>query len=154
VLGGLAVDGRNVLKRRRLEHGVVHQAAIRRRVGGRGTDGAGTVTPNLLELGRGNIGTVVGGNGGPELVAARLVDGAEAVRVDNLGLMRYFRVDAKSVERLRGSLGSKSARLGQENLVLSACRRGADGRRPDVGATVVAHRRAVAGRLRVRVVLH
>jgi hypothetical protein len=148
------MDGRNILERRRLEHGVVHQAAIRRGVGGRGTDSAGAVAPNLLKLARGNVGAVVGSNGGPELVAARLVDGAEAVRVDNLGLVRDFGVDAKSVKRLRGSLGSKSARLGQEDLVLGARGRGADGRGPDVGTTVVAHGRAVTGRLRVRIVVH
>jgi hypothetical protein len=148
------MNGRNILERRRLEHGVVHQAAIRRGVGGRGTDSAGAVAPNLLKLSRGNIGAVVGGNGGPELVAARLVDGAEAVRVDNLGLVRYFGVDAKSVERLRGSLGSKSARLGQEDLVLGTRRGSADGRGPNVGATVIAHGRAVTGRLRVRIVVH
>jgi hypothetical protein len=68
--------------------------------------------------------------------------------------VRYFGVDAKSVERLRGSLGSKSARLGQEDLVLSTRGRSADGRGPDVGAAVVAHGRAVTGRLRVRIVVH
>jgi hypothetical protein len=148
------VNRRDILERRRLEYRVVHHAAIWGRVGGRGADTSSAVAPDLLELGGRHISTVVGGNSGPKLVAARLVDGTEAVSVHNLGLMRNLGVDTQSVEWLRGSLGSKSARLGQEDLVLNTCGRGADGCRPDVGATIVAHWGGVAGRLRVRVVFH
>jgi hypothetical protein len=150
----LSVSGWRILERRRLKHGVVHHATIRRRIRSRGADTSRAVAPDLLKLGRWNISTVVGGNGGPKLVAAGLVDGAEAVSVNDLGLVSYLGVDAEAVEGLGGSLGSKSAWLGQEDLVLSTSRGGGDGCGPNVRAAVVAHWRAMTGWLGVRVVVN
>jgi hypothetical protein len=100
MLGRLAVCGRHILEWRRLEHRVVHDVAVRGGVRCGRADSAGAMAPNVLELSGGNIGTVVGGNRGPELVAAGLVDVTKAVGVDDLGLMSDLGVDAQSVERL------------------------------------------------------
>jgi hypothetical protein len=98
----------------------VDDAAIRGSVGSRGADTGRAIAPDLLELSRRNIGTVVSGNSSPELVAASLVNGAKAVGVNNLGLVCYFGIDTEPIERFRGALRGKSARFGQKDLVLNA----------------------------------
>lgn len=155
MLGWLAVGRRDVAREGRgLEHGVVHDATIGRGIGSRRADSVGTVAPDLLELGGGNIRTVVGSDGSPELLAAGFVDGAETVSVNDLGLVGHFGVDTETVVRLRGSTGSKGAGLGKEDLVLGAAGRGGDGVGADMGTASVAHGRAVAGRLRVGILIH
>lgn len=155
VLGGFAVGRRRVGREGRgLENGVVHDAAVGRGVGGRWADGAGAITPDLLELGGGYIGTVVGCDCGPELLTAGFVDGAEAFGINNLGLMGYLGVDAEAIVGLRGSPGSKGAGLGEEDLVLGTAGGGSDGSSPDVRATSVAHWRAVTRGLRVGIVIN
>jgi hypothetical protein len=154
VLGGLALSRRDVgWEGRRLEHGVVHDATIGRGIRSRRADSVGTIAPDLLELGGGDIGTIVGSNGSPELLTASFVNGAEAVSVDNLGLMSHFGVDAKTIEGLRRSTRSKSAGLGEENLVLGAAWRGSHGVGVSMGTTSVAHRRAMARRLGVGILV-
>jgi len=153
VLGRLAVGRGRILEGRGLEHWVVHDAAVGGSVGSGRTNTSRAVAPNLLQLCRGNISTVVGSDRGPELVAASLVNGAEAVSIDNLGLMSDLGVNAQAVEGLGRSLRGEGARLGQENLVLGTSRGSSDGSGPNMRATVVAHRGAVTGRLRVRVVV-
>jgi len=88
------------------------------------------------------------------LVAAGLVDGTETVGVDDFGLVGDLSVNTESIEGFWGALGSESARLRQKDLVLSTPRRVRDRNRPDVGASVVAHGRAVTRRLGVGVVVH
>jgi hypothetical protein len=111
----------------------VHVAAIRRCVRSRRTNTGGTVAPNFLQLSGGDVRTVVSGNGSPELVATSLVDGAEAVGIDDLGLVCNLGVDTEPVEWLGRALGSKRAGLREENLVLSTSRRGSNRRGPDMG---------------------
>jgi hypothetical protein len=83
VLGRLAISRRDERREGRwLEDGVHHDAAIGRSVGSGRADSAGAVAPDLLELSRRDIRTVVGSDGSPELLAAGFVDGAEAVSVD------------------------------------------------------------------------
>jgi hypothetical protein len=105
----------------------------------------GTRAPDLLELGRRNIGAVVRSDGSPELLTASLVDGAKALSVDDLWLVSDLGVDAKGVEGLWRVAGSEWARLWQEDLVLVAPRRGSDGSSSVLGAASgVAHGGAVA----------
>ena len=104
----------------------MHDTAIRRGIGCRRADGTRPSAPNLLQLRRRHIGTIIGGNGSPKLLAAGFVDGAKTIRVDNFGLMSNFGVDAESVVRLRGVTWSKGQRLGKEDLVLIATGRGGD----------------------------
>jgi hypothetical protein len=59
------------------------------------------VAPDLFELSRRNVGTIVGSDGRPKLLATSLVDGAKTVCVDNFGLVGNLSVDAKAVEGLR-----------------------------------------------------
>jgi hypothetical protein len=82
------------------------------------------VAPDLLQLCWGDIGTIVGGDSSPELLTTGLVDGTQAVSVNDLGLMGDLSVDAKRVERLRGLPRSKRPRLREEDLVLVATGRG------------------------------
>lgn len=93
---------------------------------------AGAVAPDFLKLCRRNVSTVIGGDSGPELLAASLIYGAKSVRVYNPRLVCKFGVDAKSVVRLRGALRSESARLGKEDLVLAATRRCSERSRPHI----------------------
>jgi hypothetical protein len=134
-----------------LEHGVVHDATIGRGIGSRRANGVGAVAPDLLELSGGNIRTVVGGDRSPELLTAGFVDGAEAVSVDDLRLMGYLGVDAETVEWLWRTTGSEGARLGKKDLVLRSAWGGGDGVGANMRTARVAHRRAVARRLRVGV---
>ena len=138
----------------RLEDGVVHDATVGRGLGGRRADSVGTVAPDLLELSRGNVSTVVSSNGGPELLAAGLVDGAKTVSVDNLWLISYFGVDAETVVGFRRFTGGKGARLGQEDLVLGTVGGGRDGIGAEVGAAIVAQGRAVTRGLRISILVH
>jgi hypothetical protein len=117
----------------------VHDAAIGRGIGGRRADSVGSVAPNLLKLGGRDIRTVVGSDSSPELLAAGLVDGAEAVGVDDLGLMSYFGVDAETVIRLRRSMGRKGTGLGKKDLVLRSAWRGGDGVGTNMRTASVAH---------------
>jgi hypothetical protein len=144
VLGGFAVHRGCILERRWLERWVDHDATVGRGIGGGRADSTRAMAPNLLKLSRRDIRTVVGSNSSPELIAASLVDGAKAISVNDLGLVSYFGVDAKSIEWLRGTLGCEGAWLGQENLVLGSARGGGHGHGSNVRATVVAHGRTVA----------
>lgn len=130
---------------RGFQHRVVHEATVGRSIRRRRTNRVGTRTPDFLELGRGNVGTVVGGDGGPELLAARLVDGTETVGVDDLGLVSDTGVDAEGVVRLGRLAGGHGTRLGEEDLVLVAAGRVAYRSGPRERAAGVAHGRAVAG---------
>jgi hypothetical protein len=131
----------------------VHDASIGRGIGGRRADSVGSVAPNLFELGGRDIRTVVGSDSSPELLAAGLVDGAEAVGVDDLGLMSYFGVDAETVVRLWRSTGRNGTGLGKKDLVLRSARGGGDGVGTNMRTARVAHGRAVARRLRVPVLV-
>lgn len=111
MLGWLAVGRRSVRKGRWLQNRIVHNATIRRGLRGRWADSAGAVTPNVFELGGRHVRTVVGSNGGPELLTTGLVDGTEAVGVDNLGLVSHLGVDAQGIVWLGRSARSQSARL-------------------------------------------
>jgi hypothetical protein len=122
----------------------VHVAAIGRCVRSRGTNTGGAIAPNFLQLSRRDVRTVVSGNSGPELVTTSLVDGAETISIDDLGLVCNLGVDTQPVEWLGGALRSKCARFGKENLVLSTSGGGSNRCRPDMRASTVAHRRAVA----------
>lgn len=156
MLGRLA-EGRRGIRRegRGLQHWVVHDAAIGRGIWGKRADSiVGAIAPDLFKLSGGDIRTIVSGDGSPELVAARLVDGAETVSVNHFALVSDLSVDTKAIVGLGRSTRSQSARLGEENLVLGAAGRGGDGSRPDVGAAGIADGRAVAGGLRVGVVIH
>jgi hypothetical protein len=154
MLRRLAVCGRHILEWRGLEHRVVHDVAVGGGVRCRRAYSAGAMAPNVLELSGRNIGTVVGGNGGPELVAAGLVDVTKAVGVDDLGLMSDLGVDAQSVERLWRAMWGQRARLGQKDLVLNTSRGVGNRSRSNMRAAIIAHRRAVARGVRVRVVVH
>jgi hypothetical protein len=72
----------------------MRDVTIGRCIGRRRAYTLGTITPNLLKLGGGDVGAVVGGDGSPKVLAAGFVDGAQAVCIHYLGLMRYFSVDA------------------------------------------------------------
>lgn len=150
----VVADGRHVGEGRRLEHGVVHNAAVRGGIRCWRSDAIGTCAPNLLKLSRRNVGSVIGSNSGPELLATRLVDCAKTVGVDSLGLGDHLGVDSESVVRLRRFPGSHGTGLREQDFVLAAVGRGADGHGPHMGAASIAHRRSMAGGLRVGVVLH
>lgn len=120
--GAVVLVWRRVREGRGLERGIVHDAAIGRGVGSRRADRVGARAPNLLELSGSDIGTIVSGNGSPELLAASLVDGTKAVSVDDLGLMSHLGVDAESIVGLGRVSGGKRAWLGEENLVLITAR--------------------------------
>lgn len=150
MLGWLALGRGSIgLERSRLEDGVVHDGTVRRGIGCRRANGVGAAAPDLLELGRGDIRTVVSSNSGPELLAASLVDGAKAIGIDNLWLVSNLGVNAETIVWLRRTTGGKSARLGEENLVLRAAGRVGYRASTDMRAARVAHRRAVTRRLRV-----
>jgi hypothetical protein len=122
----------------------VHDAAIRGGIGRRWANSARAMAPNLLELGRRHISAVISGDGGPELLAASLINSAKAVSVDDLGLMNHLGVDAEGVVRLRRLARGKGARLGEQDLVLVTARGSGDRGSPEVrAATSVAHGRAV-----------
>jgi hypothetical protein len=151
----VVADWRTIREGRRFKYRIVHGRAVGRGVGGRRADSIGPGTPDLLELSGRNIGTVIGSNGSPELLAASLVNGTETVGIDNLGLVGYLGVDAESIERLGRFAGGHGARLGKEDLVLTAARRSADRSGSDVRAAAsVAQRRAVTGRLRIFLMVH
>jgi hypothetical protein len=154
VLGWLALGWRDVgLVRGRLENGVVHDATIRRGIRRRRTNSIGAVAPDLLELGRRDVGTVVGSNSSPELLAASLVDGAKAVSINNLWLVSNLGVNTETIERLRRAARGKSARLGEEDLVLRTAGRVGYRASTDMRAARVAHGGAVTRRLRVDILL-
>jgi hypothetical protein len=120
VVLGLAVGGRGKLESRRLENRVVHHAAIRRCVGSGRADAAGAAAPDLFELCRRDVGTIISGNGRPELLTARLIDSTKSLGVDDTRIVSDFGVDAKSIVGLGRALRSKCARLRKKNLVLAA----------------------------------
>jgi hypothetical protein len=120
VVLGLAVGGRGKLESRRLENRVVHHAAIRRCVGSGRADAAGAAAPDLFELCRRDVGTIISGNGRPELLTARLIDSTKSLGVDDTRMVSDFGVDAKSIVGLGRALRSKCARLRKKNLVLAA----------------------------------
>lgn len=115
----------------------------------------GTRAPNFLELSRRNIGTIVRSNTSPELLTASLVNSTELVSVDDLRLMSNLGVDAKSVVWLRRLAWGKRARFREKDFVLVAAGRGGNRRSPRMWAAAsVAHRRAMARRLRIVIVVH
>ena len=125
VLAGVVVNRGTVGKRRRFQDRDVHHAAIRRSIRGRRTDRIGTRTPDFLELGRRNIGTVISSNRSPELLTASFVDGPKTVSVNDLGLVCHTGVDSETVVRLGRVTRCHGAWLGKEDLVLVATGRGA-----------------------------
>jgi len=145
VVSALRLYRRCVGEWRRLEGGVLHHGAIGRGIRGGRSDTARSGAPDLFQLGGGDIGAIVGSDGGPELLTASFVDCTKAVGVNDLGLMSHFSVDAESVVRLWGVPRREGAGLGEKDLVLVAPRGGADGGCPDVGAASVAHGRAMTG---------
>lgn len=64
-------------------------------------------TPDILEHGRGDVVTIVAGNGRPEVAAVSLVDSREAILVDTGALFKAFNVlgdQTESVARLKDML--------------------------------------------------
>jgi hypothetical protein len=120
VMLGLTVSGRGELESRRLENRVVHHAAIRRCVRSGRAHAAGAAAPDLFELCRRDVGTIISGNGRPELLTARLIDSTKSLGVDDTRMVSDFGVDAKSIVGLGRALRSKCARLRKKNLVLAA----------------------------------
>jgi hypothetical protein len=117
---GLAVSRRQVWDGRRLEHRVVHDAAIWGRIRGWWANGTRAAAPDLLELGRRHISAVVSSDGGPKLLATSLVDGTESVSIDDAWLVGNLSVDAETIMRLGRALRCESAGLGKQDSVLSA----------------------------------
>jgi hypothetical protein len=106
----------------RLEDRVVQDATVRRCIRSRRSHSAGAAAPDLLELCRRNISTIISSNSGPELLTTGFVDGTKSVGVDNAGLVSNFCVDAKSVVRFGRVLRGKRAGLGKKDLVLATTR--------------------------------
>ncbi len=79
------------------------------------------VAEDILELGGGDVGAVLGRDGGPEGGAAGLVDGAEPLRVDGGRVDDAVGgVDAQAAEGLGRALRRVRPRFGQQDLLVRA----------------------------------
>ena len=141
VLAGIAAHRRSIGKGRRLQHWVLHDAAVRGGIRSGRADHVGAGAPNLLKLSWRHIRSIVGSDGSPELLAASLVNGTKAVCVDYLWLVNNLSVDAQAIVRFGRLSRSHGPRLRKENLVLATTRRRANRSGPDVwAATGIAQR--------------